>query len=41
MDLRKMTDAELIRFNELCIDELSNVFSLSMKQNKEKYTAQR
>lgn len=34
MDLRKMTDKELIRFNELCIDELSNVFSLSMPEDK-------
>lgn len=30
VDLRKMTDTELVKFNKLCIDELSKVFSLSM-----------
>ena len=32
IDLKKMTDIELVKFNDLCIDELSEVFSLSMPE---------
>ena len=32
IDLRKMTNTELVKFNKLCIDDLSEVFSLSMPE---------
>ena len=40
IDLRKMTDTELVKFNELCIDELSEVFSLSMPEDEAKKKAE-
>ena len=40
VDLRKMTDTELISFNNLCIDELSEVFLLSIPKDEAKKKAE-
>ena len=40
VDLRKMTDTELVSFNKLCIDELSEVFSVSMPADEAKKKAE-
>ena len=40
VDLRKMTDTELVKFNELCIHELSEVLSLSMPAYEAKKKAE-
>ena len=40
INLRKMTDNELVNFNELCINELCGVFSLIMPKAKAKKKAE-
>ena len=40
VDLRKMTDTELDRFNKLCIAELGKVFLLSMPEDEAKKKAE-
>ena len=39
IQLKKMTDTELVSFNKLCIDELSEVFLLSMPKGEAKKKA--
>ena len=34
IELRKMTDTELVEFNELCVYELSQVFALNMSKDE-------
>jgi len=34
IDLRKMTNTEFVKLNELCIDELSEVFLLNMPKDE-------
>jgi len=40
INLRKMTDSESVEFNVLCINELSEVFSLSMPEDVAKKKAE-
>ncbi len=40
IELRKMTDIELFNFNDLCIAELSEVFSLNMLEDDAKKKAE-